>query len=174
MAVVLAGRCCLDVYRLKQVQIKIIVVISFIAPAAASVKHRSGVRPSVFPVGRILTATYHLSLTRGQHRRGQHMSRPSLFIWSDLIFSCPRSEGWPHHGRTFSIYPCPLSFCSTWCLHFHGESCPRLDVVHPGRAWPSSPACTWHCSLHYLFLQATPSFPQGVTIVCYLTCFDGV
>jgi len=59
MAVVLAGRCCLDVYRLKQVQIKIIVVISFIAPAAASVKHRSGVRPSVFPVGRILTATYH-------------------------------------------------------------------------------------------------------------------
>ena len=33
-------------------------------------------------------------------------------------------------------------------------SCPRLDVVHPGRAWPSSPSCTWHCSLHYLFLQA--------------------
>ena len=29
---------------------------------------------------------------------------------SDLIFSHPRSEGWPHHGRTFSIYPCPLSF----------------------------------------------------------------
>ena len=25
-------------------------------------------------------------------------------------FSRPRSEGWPHHGRTFSIYPCPLSF----------------------------------------------------------------
>ena len=43
--------------------------------------------------------------------------------------------------------------------------CPRLDVVHPGRAWPSSPACTWHCSLHYLFLQATPLFPHGVTIV---------
>ena len=38
---------------------------------------------------------------------------------------------------------------------FHGESCPRFDVVHPGRAWPSSPSCTWHCSLHYLFL---PSF----------------
>jgi len=27
-----------------------------------------------------------------------------------LIFSRPRSEGWPHHGCTFSIYPCPLSF----------------------------------------------------------------
>ena len=27
-----------------------------------------------------------------------------------LFFSRPRSEGLPHHGRTFSIYPCPLSF----------------------------------------------------------------
>ena len=24
------------------------------------------------------------------------------------------------------------------------------DDVHPGRAWSSSPACTWHCSLHSL------------------------
>jgi len=23
-----------------------------------------------------------------------------------LFFSRPRSEGWPHHGRTFSIYHC--------------------------------------------------------------------
>ena len=46
---------------------------------------------------------------------------------------------------------------------FHGESCPRLDVVHPGRAWPSSPARTWHCSLHYLTLQATAMFPHGET-----------
>ena len=29
---------------------------------------------------------------------------------SVLFFSRPGSEGWPHHGRTFSIYPCPLSF----------------------------------------------------------------
>ena len=72
---------------------------------------------------------------------------------SVLFFSRPRSQGWPHHGRTFSIYPCPRSFWLTL---------PRLDVVHPGRAWPSSPACTWHCSLHYLFLQATPLFPHGV------------
>jgi len=49
---------------------------------------------------------------------------------------------------------------------FHGESCPFLDVVHPGCAWPSSPACTWLCSLHYLLLQATPLFPHGVTRVC--------
>ena len=65
---------------------------------------------------------------------------------SVLFFSRPRSECWPHHGRTFSIYPCPLSLWLTlprrvlstsWC-------CPS------GRAWPSSPTCTWHCSLHYL------------------------
>ena len=37
---------------------------------------------------------------------------------------------------------------------FHGESGPRprIDVVYPGRAWSSSRACTWHYSLHYLFL----------------------
>jgi len=87
-----------------------------------------------------------------------------------LFCSRPRSEGWPHHRRTFSIYLCPLSF---W-LTFHGESCPRLDVVHPGRVWSSSPSCTWHCSLHYLFLQATLLFPHGVTTVCKLACFDSV
>jgi len=77
-----------------------------------------------------------------------------------------QSEGWPHHGRTFSIYLCPLSFWLTlprivlstyWC-------CPSRSCV----AWSSWPACTWHCSLHYLFFQATPLFPNGVTIVCKL------
>ena len=29
-------------------------------------------------------------------------------------------------------------------------------------------------SLHYLFLQTTPLFPHGVTIECWLPCFDGV
>ena len=52
---------------------------------------------------------------------------------------------------------------SAWL--FHGESCPRLHVVHPGRAWPSSPAYTWHCSLQYLFVQATALLPRGVTVV---------
>jgi len=45
--------------------------------------------------------------------------RPVLFL------SRPRSEGWPHHGRTFSIYLYPLSFwltipqrvlSTTWCF----------------------------------------------------------
>ena len=60
-------------------------------------------------------------------------------------------------------------FISVLChsdLIFHWEYCPRIDVVHPGRAWSPSPACTWHCSLHYLFLPATSLFPHGVTIVC--------
>jgi len=65
---------------------------------------------------------------------------------SVLFFSHPRSEGWPHDGRTFSII---FVVChSDWL--FHSESCPRLDVVHPGRVWSSSPACIWHCSLHNL------------------------
>jgi len=59
-----------------------------------------------------------------------------------------------------------LSLSSRILADFHGQSCPRLDVVHPGRAWPSSPACIRHCSLHYLFIQVTPLFPHGVTIVC--------
>ena len=75
-----------------------------------------------------------------------------IHISSVLFFSRPQSEGWPHHGRTFSIYLCPLSF---W-LTVHGESCSCLDLVPPSRVWSSLPACTWHCSLHYLFLQATP------------------
>ena len=83
---------------------------------------------------------------------------------SVLFFSRPRSVGCPHHGRSLLSPIIPVLCHSNWL--FHGESCPRLDAVHPGRAWPSSPACTWHCSLHYLFLQATPLFPHGVTIVC--------
>ena len=45
------------------------------------------------------------------------------------------------HSHTIDLLS-PLSLSS---MHFdrlfHGESCPRIDVVHPGRAWSSSPAC---------------------------------
>jgi len=64
----------------------------------------------------------------------------------------------PRLGHTMHVLS-PFFCHSDWL--FHGESCPRLDAVHPGRAWPSSPACTWHCSLHYLILHATPLFPHG-------------
>ena len=40
-----------------------------------------------------------------------------------------------------------------------------IQVVH---AWSSSPSCTWHCSLHYLFLQATSLFPHGMTYASFL------
>jgi len=34
-----------------------------------------------------------------------------LYVVLFLFFSRPRSEASPHHGRTFSTYLCPLSFC---------------------------------------------------------------
>ena len=39
-----------------------------------------------------------------------HDVSPRITICSVLLFSRPRSDGWPHHGLTFPIYPCPLSF----------------------------------------------------------------
>jgi len=33
-----------------------------------------------------------------------------LYVPSVLFLILPRSEGWPHNGRTFSIYLYPLSF----------------------------------------------------------------
>jgi len=86
----------------------------------------------------------------------------ALFCDSVLFFSRPRSEGWPHHGHTFSIYLCPLSISLTLQRGVLSMSWCCLSIL--GRAWSSSPACTWHCSLHYLFLQTTPFFPYGVTI----------
>jgi len=85
----------------------------------------------------------------------------------DVLF-CSLTILNPRVGHTMDVLSpfIPVLCHSDWL--FHGESCPRLDVVHPGRAWSSSPACTWHCSLHYLFLQATPLFPRGVTIVASL------
>ena len=50
---------------------------------------------------------------------------------SVLFFSRPRSEGWPHHGRTFSIYPCPLSFWLTLPRRvlFTSSCCPSRPCV---------------------------------------------
>jgi len=97
----------------------------------------------------------------------------SVLCHSDWLFhreSCPRLDvvhPGSRHGRTFSIYLCPLSFWLTlsqgvlttsWC-------CPsRLCVIFL--------ACM-HLSLHYLFLEAA-CFPHGVTILCNFPCFDNV
>jgi len=50
---------------------------------------------------------------------------------SVLFFSHPRSESWPHHGRTFSIYPCPLSFWLTlsWGVLSTYWCCPSRPCV---------------------------------------------
>jgi len=52
-----------------------------------------------------------------------------------------------------------LGECPTYFVHLSlssvdltdssAESPVLIDVVHPGRAWSSSPACTWHCSLRH-------------------------
>ena len=89
-----------------------------------------------------------------------------------IVTECSLAVLHPRVGHTMDVLSRFISvLChSDWL--FHGESCPRIDVVHPGRAWSSSPTCTWHCFLNYLFHQTTPLFPHGVTIVCKLPCFD--
>jgi len=78
--------------------------------------------------------------------------RPAALWVYVLFFSRPGADGWPHTMDVHLFSPFISVLChSDWL--FHGESCPRLDVVHPGRAWSSLPACTWHCSWHCLFLQ---------------------
>ena len=68
------------------------------------------------------------------------------------------------------FFICPLSFWLTLPRGL-GESCPRLVMalsIHPGRAWPSSPACTWH---FFLALSFSPGnslvFSWCDHIVCY-------
>jgi len=53
----------------------------------------------------------------------------------------------PRAGHTMDVLSPFISVLCHSVWFFHRESCPRLDVVHPGCAWSSSPACTWHCSL---------------------------
>ena len=101
--------------------------------------------------------------------RGCHSSDKSVFrfLCSALFFSCPRSV------RTFSILSPFISILSWFWL-----TLPR-GVLSTCWCCPSRPCVTLlacvHCSLHYLFLQATLLlFPHGVAIVCWFHCFDGV
>ena len=99
------------------------------------------------------------------HRQATDTQHVSSVPFCFVLQPSSIREGWPHHRRTFSVYLCPECPLSFWLTLSRAvlSTCPCLDVVHPGRAWSSSPACTWHCFLHYLFLQATPLFPHGVT-----------
>ena len=68
----------------------------------------------------------------------------SMSVDSDsvLLFSCPWSEGWPHHGRTFSIYLCSLLFWLT------------QGVLSTSWCCPSRPCLTFLACVHLaLFLH---------------------
>jgi len=80
----------------------------------------------------------------------------SLGMLCSVLF-CSLAVLDPRVGHTMNVLS---PFIPVLCHSRESPVHPRLDVVHPGRAWSSSPACTWHCSLHYLFLQATPLFPR--------------
>ena len=83
---------------------------------------------------------------------GGHIISPPPGRWLDcsvLFFSRPRSEGWPHHGRTFSIYPCPLSFWLTL---------PRR-VLSTSWCCPSRPSVAFLACVHlalFLALSLSP------------------
>jgi len=84
----------------------------------------------------------------------------SAFLWSILLSSLAILD--PRVGHTMDVLSPFISILCHSEWFFHRESCPRLDVVYPGRAWSSSPACNWRCYLHYFSLQAIPLFPHGV------------
>ena len=93
-----------------------------------------------------------------RHRRQEHLRRkvcgrelPTEAHWIWLVFCSVLYPSSIHGLGTPWTYFFYLSLSCVILTDFHGESCPRLDVVHPGRAGSSSPSCTWHCSLHYLF-----------------------
>ena len=56
-----------------------------------------------------------LMFNKNTHSSKLSVTKRIMHQWvgSVLFFSRPRSKGRPHHGRTFSIYPCPLSFWLT-------------------------------------------------------------
>jgi len=56
--------------------------------------------------GRFAHGAKYLALGETSMGRIAHIGR-NVHV---LFLSRPRSEGWPHRGRTFSIYLCPLSF----------------------------------------------------------------
>jgi len=98
-------------------------------------------------------------LDRNHRTSAETISSPSYYCgWrvtarsaSVLFFSRPH----PRVGHTVdALSPFISVLChSDWL--FHGDSCPRIDVFHPGRAWSFSPACTMHMTL-FLALSLSP------------------
>ena len=76
-------------------------------------------------------------------RHNRTLSSSNWSIHKHHVLFCSLAVLNPRVGHTMDVLSPFISvLChSDWL--FHGESCPCLDVVHPGRAWPSSPSCTW-------------------------------
>ena len=79
-----------------------------------------------------------------------------------LFFSRPRSEGSPHHGRTFSVYLCPLSFRLTL---------PRGSSIHvlmlSIQAVRGLPRPTFLPSVSLFLLYMPIICPYNCTLLCY-------
>ena len=70
-----------------------------------------------------------------------------------LFFSRPRSEGWQHHGCTFSIYICPVSFWLT----------PSRKVLSTYRCCPSRPCVVFLACVHLALFLALSISPGNLT-----------
>jgi len=84
----------------------------------------------------------------------------SLMMYTILSFSRPRSEGWPHHGRTFSIYLCPLSIWLTL---------PRR-VLFTSWCCPSRPCMAFLTCVHLALFLALSLSPGNSIVHCVLLC----
>ena len=74
-----------------------------VCKAGVTFQERNGQRSRL----RNQTTRHHCHNSRVGHGNFSFFYYLQCFV---LFFSRPRYEGWPHHGRTFSIYLCPLSF----------------------------------------------------------------
>jgi len=85
--------------------------------------------------GRFFRTMYTLLVIWSQSNSEISCSRQNYQHWktcnSVLFLSRPLSEGWPHHGRTFPIYPCHLSFWLTLTQRVLSTSwcCPSRPCV---------------------------------------------
>jgi len=61
------------------------------------------------------------------------------YIQQTVLF-CSLAVLDPRVGHTMDVLSPFISILCHYDRLFHRESCPRLDVVYPGRAWSSSPA----------------------------------
>ena len=84
--------------------------------------------------------------------------------FSVLFFSRPRSEGWPHHWHTFSIYLCPLSFWSTL---------PR-GVLTKSWCCPSSPCVVFLACVHLALFLALSLSPGNSLVSSWCDFLQGL